>query len=223
MQTYQEHFDKSCQLRDDHWKTIGEVDPYVMTHLINPAFTGGPAWPSLRQAYLTIQSPERTVLATDGLSDPYNDMETNPGNAPFNGFGLEIYVSAEKINVPVNTTWQFQLLYQAAHLIADQGSVINLINDLTYISTEFYNVDVPAEFRNADDRVGAFIGLPDPAIAGELQLSLEPVKFVNIKLLTIPELEYVINNGAEGRARLAELFIAQGNPTLSSLTRASVV
>jgi hypothetical protein len=223
MQNYQEHFDKSCELRDNYWKSIGEVDPDVITHLINPAFMGGPAWPSLRQAFLTINPPGRTILASDGLSDPYDDMDTNPGNAPYNGFGLEVYVSTEKLTVPVNTTWQFQLVYQAAQLVADQGNMINLLNDLTYISTEFYNVDVPASFRNADDRVGAMIGLPDPTISGDVQLSLEGVKMVNVKLLTIPELEYVINNGAQGRAKLAELLIAQGNATWSSLERASVV
>jgi hypothetical protein len=223
MQSYQEHFDKSCELRDSLWKSIGEVDPDVMTHIINPAFMGGPAWPSLRQAFMTINPPDRTILASDGLSDPYDDMDTNAGNAPYNGFGMEVYVSSEKLNVPVNTTWQFQLLYQAAQLVADQGNMVNLINDLTYITTEFYNVDVPAEFRNADNRVGAIIGLPDPVIPGEVVLSLEPVKLINIKLLTLAELEYVISNGAEGRSRLAGLFIAKGNATSSSLERASVV
>lgn len=223
MQTYQEHFDNSCEIRNELWKSIGEVDPYVISHIINPALMGGPAWPSLRQAFLTIQTPDRTILASDGLSDPYEDMETNASNAAYNGFGLEVYVATEKLTVPVNTTWQFQLVYQAAQVIADQGNAINLINDLTYITTEFYNVDVPAEFRNADSRVGAFLGLPDPEIAGEVDLSIEPVKIVNVKLLTLPELDYAILNGAEGRAKLAELFLAQGNATWSTLERASVV
>jgi hypothetical protein len=183
---------------------------------------GGPTWPSLRQAFLTINTPERTILASDGLSDPYDDMDTNSANAPYNGFGLEVYVATEKLTVPVNTTWQFQLAYQAAQVMADQGNVISLINDLTYITTEFYDVDVP-EFRNADGRVGAFIGLPDATMPGEVQLSIEPVKMVNIKLMTLPELEYVINNGAEGRAKLAALYMAQGNATLSTLHRASVI
>jgi hypothetical protein len=223
MKTHEEHFAKSCELRNNHWKSIGEVDPYVMAHIINPAFMGGPAWPAMRQAFMTIHAPERTILASDGLSDPYGDMETNTANAPYNGFGLEVYVATEKLTVPVDTTWQFQLLYQAALLMADQGNMISVINDLTYMTTEFYEVDVPDAFKNAEGRVGAFIGLPDTIIPGEVQLSLEPVKMVNIKLLTIPELEYVINNGEEGRAKLAELLIAQGNPTWSTLERASVV
>lgn len=223
MQTYQQHFDKSCELRDQYWKSIGRVDPDVIAHLINPAFMGGPMWPSVRQAFLTINRPERTILASDGLSDPYDDMETNAANAPYNGFGLEVYVSTEKLTVPVQSTWQFQLVWQAAQVIADKGSVINMLNDLTYITTEFYNVDVPAEWMNSENRVGAIIGLPDPVMPGEVQLSIEPVKIVNVKLLTLPELEYVIKNGQEGRTKLAELFTAQGNATMSTLHRTSVV
>jgi hypothetical protein len=109
MQTYQKHFDRSCELRDQYWKSIGEVDPDVMTHVINPAFMGGPMWPSVRQAFLTINSPERIILASDGLSDPYDDMETNEANAAYNGFGLEVYVSTEKLTVryklPGNFNW----------------------------------------------------------------------------------------------------------------------
>src|SRR5689334_1111843 len=223
MQTYQQHFDTSCQLRDEYWKSIGEVEPDVIAHIIDPAFMGGPLWPSVRQAFLTIHRPERTILASDGLSDPYNDMETNEANAPYNGFGLEVYVSTEKLTVPVQTTWQFQLVWQAAQVIADKGSVINLLNDLTYITTEFYNVDVPAEWQNSENRVGAIIGLPDPVMPGEVSLSIEPVKIVNVKLLTLSELDYVIKNGQEGRMKLVELFNAQGNATMSTLERKSVV
>lgn len=223
MQTHQQHFDKSCQLRDQYWKSVGAVEPDVIAHMINPAFMGGPLWPSVRQAFLTIHRPERTILASDGLSDPYNDMETNEANAPYNGFGMELYVSTEKLTVPVQTTWQFQLVWQAAQLIADKASVINMLNDLTYLTTEFFNVDVPAEWRNDEDRVGAIFGLPDPVMPGEVQLSIELVKIVNVKLLTLRELEYVIKNGQAGRTKLAELFAAQGNATMSTLDRKSVV
>jgi hypothetical protein len=223
MQSYQEHFDKSCELRDKYWKSIGAVEPDVIAHMINPAFMGGPMWPSVRQAFLTIHRPDSTILASDGLSDPYSDMETNEANAPYNGFGLEVYVSTEKLTVPVQNTWQFQLVWQAAQVVADKGTVINLLNDLTYITTEFYNVDVPAEWRNDEDRVGALIGLPNPVMPGEVALSIEPVKIVNIKLLTLPELEYVLENGQEGRTKLVELFLAEGNATLSTIARKSVI
>lgn len=184
---------------------------------------GGPAWPSLRQAFVTVRLPEHTIIASDGLSDPYDDMESNTTNAAYNGFGMEVYVVAEEITGRVNTTWEFQLAYQAAQLVANHGSVVSLLDEMTYITTEFYNVDVPKEFVNAEGRVGAILGLPDKKLPATVQLTLEPVKMVNVKLLTLAELDYVIAHGEEGRTKLAEMLIQQGNATLSSLKRPSVV
>jgi hypothetical protein len=44
-----------------------------------------------------------------------------------------------------------------------------------------------------------------------------------VKLLTLPEPEYVIKNGQGGRTELVELFLAGGNATQSSLERKSVI
>ncbi|SHM00617.1 suppressor of fused domain protein [Chitinophaga sp. CF418] len=223
METYEEHFENSCKLRNEYWEAIGKLDPDVIAHLINPSFMGGPTWPSVRQAFATIRLQEHTIIASDGLSDPYEDMESNTTNAPYNGFGLEVYVLAEEITGRVNTTWEFQLAYQAAQLIADHGNVVALLDEMTYITTEFYNVDVPKEFVNAEGRVGAILGLPDEKIPATVQLTLEPVKMVNVKLLTLAELDYVVIHGEEGRMKLAALLIQQGSAALSSLNRPSVV
>lgn len=223
MKTYEEHFETSCKLRDEFWKSVGAVDPDVLTHLINPAFRGGPMWPSVRQAYVTVRTPERTIIASDGLSDPYDDMETNPDNASYNGFGLEVYVVADKITGSVQTTWEFQLAYEAAQIVADAGNMVTMLNDLKWLSTEFYNVDAPPEFINEEGRVGAILGLEDATIGTSVQLSIEPVKMVNVKLLTLAELDYIIANGEEGRNKVAALLMQQGNATLSSVTRASVI
>ena len=69
----------SCAARDACWKTVGQVDSDVLSHLINPAFMGGPRWPALRQAFAVVRRPETqtVVLASDGLSDPW-DGEANP-------------------------------------------------------------------------------------------------------------------------------------------------
>lgn len=223
MNTYEEHFEQACKLRDEYWKSVGVPDPDVLAHAINPSFMGGPRWPSLRQAFATIRKPERTIIATDGLSDPYDDMETNTDNAPYNGFGLEVYVAADPIEGQVSSTWEFQLLYQAALLIADHGNIVGLLDEMTYITSEFYNVDAPEEFVNAEGRVGVIMGLPDDTMPGTLDLTLEPVKIVNVKLLTLAELEHVTKNGAAGRMQLAELLLKQGNATLSTLNRPSVI
>jgi hypothetical protein len=224
--TYQEHFDKSCELRKEFWSTIGTVDADVLAPLINPSFTGGPTWPSLRQAFRTIRRPEVTIIASDGLSDPYDNLNEDQPNADYNnlnGFGLEVYVETEPITGSVQGTWQFDLAYQAAQLMAGQGNVISLLEEMTYITSEFFNVSVPPEFLTANNTVGIILGLPNAKFSDTVQLSAEPVKMVNVKLLTLAELNYIIENGDEGRNKLAELLIAQGNATLSTLERPSVI
>lgn len=224
--TYQEHFDKSCVLRDQFWSATGTVDADVLAPLINPSFMGGPGWPSLRQAYRTIRRPDATLIASDGLSDPYDSMDESQANAEYkglNGLGLEVYAEAEPITGSVQGTWQFDLVYQAAQLMAAQGNVISLIEEMTYITSEFFNVSVPPEFLTANNTVGIILGLPNAKFGDTVQLSAEPVKMVNVKLLTLAELKYVIENGEEGRNKLAELLIAQGNATLSTLERPSVI
>src|ERR1700761_1232449 len=89
---YEKHFEESADRRTHFWEKFGRLDPYVLTHAINPAFMGGPTWPSLRQAFLTIETPTGTILASDGLSDPYDDYDSNPKNQAYNGLGFEVYM-----------------------------------------------------------------------------------------------------------------------------------
>lgn len=94
---YEEHFDKSVELRTEFWGKIGQVHEDVISHFINPAFMGGPAWPSLRQAFMKIGTPTGTILASDGLSDPYSDFDTNPDNQAYNGIGCEFYIECDEV------------------------------------------------------------------------------------------------------------------------------
>jgi hypothetical protein len=221
--TYEEHFDKSCELRDKFWDTVGTPDADVLAPMLNPSLMGGPRWPSLRQAHKTIRRPDVTIIASDGLSDPWDDMEENPDNAGYNGLGLEVYVEAEPITGSVQGTWQFDIAYQASQLMAQQVNIISMLEEMTYITTEFYDVSAPKEFMTDHNTVGAILGLPNSKFDDTVQLSVEAVKMVNVKLLTLAELNYVIEKGEEGRNELAALLIAQGNPTLSKLERPSVV
>ena len=50
-----ETYDQTNQARDKLFSSLGEVDSDVIGHMINPAFMGGPQWPSLRQAFSVIR------------------------------------------------------------------------------------------------------------------------------------------------------------------------
>lgn len=222
---YEEHFDASAEKRNAFWETIGTLDPYVISHIINPAFMGGPAWPSLRQAFVNVQTKDSTIIASDGLSDPYDDFDTNPDNQSYNGLGLEFYVQTPgKLDLEtMQKSWQFNLVYQMSQLAAQNGNLITMVNKHQYISTELYDVPVPKSFLNKDGRVGVLLGIQSENVPYDLDLSIEKILVVNITLLTLEELNYIVERGAEARKEIAEKIIAQGKPGYSSLDRKSVV
>lgn len=223
---YEAHFERSVELRNEFWSKIGAVHPDVISHFINPAFMGGPAWPSLRQAFMKIDTPKGTIIATDGLSDPYSDFDTNENNQSYNGIGCEFYIECDEIieNIEsLQTHWQFQLLYQMAQQAASNPNIGGILEEYTYLSTELYDTQAPDAFVNADGRVGALIGLPSPVVPSKLQLSLENIRVVNVKLLTLAELEYIVKNGEVGRMEVAEKLQKQPKPGKSFAARESVV
>lgn len=224
--TYQQHFDRSVELRQEFWGKLGTVHPDVMTHIINPGLMGGPVWPSVRQAFLKIDTPEGTIIASDGLSDPYSDFDSNPNNQTYNGVGCEFYIECNEVIADFNelkSAWQFHMVYQAAQLAAGNPNISSMFDEYTYISTELYDCHVPKEFENEHKRAGVIMGLPSTLVPAKLDLSLEAVRFVNVKLLTLKELNHINQNHEKGRDAIAELMQKQDKTGKSFLERKSVV
>lgn len=222
---YEEHFDASVEKRNAYWENIGTLNSDVISHIINPAFMGGPAWPSLRQAFINVKTKNSTIIASDGLSDPYDDFDTNADNQSYNGFGLELYLQTPDMLEleEMKSTWQFNIVYQMSQLAAQNGNLITMVNEHQYISTELYDVPVPPEYVNEAGRVGVLLGIECDNVPVQLELSLETISVVNITLLTLAELNYIVERGAEARKEIAEKIIAQGKGGYSSLDRKSVV
>ena len=223
---YEQHFQASAEKRSAFWNNIGKLDPYVLSHVINPSFMGGPTWPSLRQAFVIIDTPESTIIASDGLSDPYDDYDSNPENQTYNGLGFEVYVeSPEKMtdHEVIKKSWQFALVYQMSQFAASNANIINMLKEYTYISTELYDVPVPEEFLNEAGRVGILLGLESKMVPKNLELSIENILMVNIKLLTVAETKYIVKNGEEARNEIAKKILAGKNPGHSYLERPSLV
>ena len=72
--------DKTARAREDMWQQIGSLQPLVLSHMVNSALLGGPKWPALRQAFRVIRrhNSGNIILATDGLSDPFDDTLGRP-------------------------------------------------------------------------------------------------------------------------------------------------
>lgn len=65
----------SFDRRSAAWSAWGRLDGDVLTHLVNPSLTGGPRWPALRQAFRVARHGESILVASDGLSDPFDEEE----------------------------------------------------------------------------------------------------------------------------------------------------
>lgn len=223
---YDEHFNQSAELRAAHWNQLGTLHEDVITHLINPAFMGGPSWPSLRQAFVRIDTPSGVILATDGLSDPYSDFNDNPEHREYNGIGCELYIECAGDMGDfdaLKNAWQFQLLYQAAQLAANNPNIVSMLDEYGYVSTELYDCGVPESFENEEGRAGVLLGLRSERVPGHLRLSLENIRLVNVTLLTLAELQHIHNNGTDGRNEVARLLEAVNTVSIPELNRASVI
>lgn len=216
-------FGRTCEARDAFWQAWGEVDPQVLAPLINPGLSGLPSWPRLRQAYRTVRRGSLTLLATDGLSDPFDD----PGRSTEQGFGLECFaVTKDVLPSPVQSSWLFDMLFQVSLNAADHGGFRDVIERAGLVSMQLFDVRVPREWSNDDGSVGVLLNLQDTrgsGVAGTVVLPVESALVVSVKLLAPSEFEYCVQGGSAARAELGRLFHASGKPQQSSLQRKPVV
>ena len=210
----------SFDRREEAWSQWGTVDGDVLSHLINPHFMGGPRWPALRQAFRVVRSPRGILVASDGLSDPFDSGE---GPEDVNGFGLECYaLSADPIE-RVPGSWLFDLVWQMSQFAAQHGDLAALLDDLGVITTELYDVHIPEEHRsqlvNPEGRVGVICGVGEPPIPPGVDGPLSRIRLASVTLLTLSELTYAIERGDSGRRELRTWL----GTASSSLRRTAVV
>ncbi|NBM20710.1 hypothetical protein [Streptomyces sp. GC420] len=211
------------------WAQWGDLDDDVITHLVSPMFSGGPTWPNIRQAYRVARRGGELLVASDGLSDPFaplvmREMDVDP-EEPSNGFGYEFYATTADPIDRIPGSWLFDLVWQVSQLgaLQDLGGTLDR---LTLVSTELYDVRIPRpytdRFVNVHRRVGVLLGLAG-TVPTRIAGPLSPIRLVSVKLLTLPELEYAVRNGSEGRRELRRRLTAQGSLLTSGLDRPSVV
>jgi hypothetical protein len=217
----------STAAREQAWAAWGNVEPDVLTHLINPSFQGGPRWPNLRQAYRVARRSPDTLVASDGLSDPFDpELFEEDAGPPRNGFELEVYAIGRGV-AQVPGSWLFDAVWQMSQTAAANGRVAAMIEDLGFISAELNGVNVPAEFAKkfvtGDGCVGVLLGLNAAPIPASVEGPLSPIRLVHLKVLTVAELDVARARGAAGRSELARAFAARSDVLVSSLKRESIV
>lgn len=215
-----EFYEQTLSSRDQLFNSLGDVDPDVIGHLINPALMGGPRWPSLRQAFSVIRDKGSIKIASNGLSDPFDDIDE-----PNNGFRLEVLAeTSDDIGNDLSNSWLFKLVYAISQQAAHNGQLADLINEYGVLSMELYAEDCGLqEFQNEKGMVGVMLGVENPKIPKRTQFPAEEIVILTIQLLTPDELEYVAEKGAEGRKHIHDLLGAKEIYNTISANRPSLL
>lgn len=216
----EEMFDATCAARDAFYASVGHVEPDVIAHAINPAFMGGPMWPALRQAFSVIRRGSNTIVASNGLSDPFDDIDE-----PNTGFGIEIYAETQDlIGGEVSQTDLFQLVYATAQQAACSGRMAEFVRTHGVITMGLYADDCGLHaYQNEAGEVGIMIGVEHPQISKTVEFPGGEVIFAAVQILTPDELAYVVEARAGGRQILHGKLKAAGIHHMLTPGRASLL
>lgn len=215
-----EIYDQTNEARDKLFSSLGKVDSDVIGHIINPAFMGGPQWPSFRQAFSVIRSDKSIKIASNGLSDPFDDMAE-----PNNGFRLEVIAETTgKLGADISSTWLFKLVYAISQQAAHSGQIAEFVTTHGVVTMELYAEDCGLEeLQNKDGMVGVILGVESPDMPKSIKFPAEEIVLVSVQVLTPDELEYVSEKRAEGRDHIHALLQKKGIYHRIKLNRKSVL
>lgn len=210
---------------DAAWAAIGQSDSDLLTYLVNPQFTGAPAWPNMRQAFRVVRTPDSLIIASDGLADP---APTQTDDDDFPGYGAEVYVELPGLqDLPQSEVmghWAFSLIESFARNVANWGGINASLNRYGVMSTALPVARAPAEgWPDADDNIGLLIGIPVEGRADRVQMPLGEIRLIPVTLLHPGELEFVANGGAEERAKLVDALAGAGIGHMSVAPRDAVI
>jgi hypothetical protein len=200
--------------RDAAWRTLGELEEEAIV----PIVPAGPAWPGQRQAWRVIRrSGGRTLLVTDGLSDPFSEHEE-----PSPGFGLEFALETDEPVEDVQESWALQLLQRVANEVAGHERVREAA--LTgLLSMEVSGQGMPTSLVTEEGRVAVLLGVESRTLPRQFSTPFGEVQLVTVKVLLPSELAYRMRHGKEGGDELTRRFAESGDEHLSRSRRPAVV
>ncbi len=207
------------------WDRIGPSDRDVLTYLVNPMFTGKPAWPNTRQAYRVVRPAGSLIIASDGLADPFvgTDQEDT------SGFGMEVFIETPDLVgagfQALRDSWAFPVIENFAMNVASWGGIAPQLRKYGVMSTEFPSEGMlPPEWLNAEGAAGFLVNMPVPGRCLEIaDAPFGPVLLVPLTLLRPAELAFLAAGGPEARQEVVARLTAAGTGHRSSLGRASTV
>jgi len=215
----------ACAARDAFYATLGEVDADVLAPLVNPAFMGGPRWPSLRQAWRVIRRADSILIASDGLSDPFEDDDDV--FVP-RGHLLEVCIEAPLSAFDggaVQASWLFDVIYQVSQNVADHGSIDLLVQRHGSVSMALEVQDAPKGLEDENAQVGVLLAQGTATIPPSLATPYGAVMLLTATVLQPAEMAHIgeAADKAQSRRDLAAALGASPTGHWSVASRPAVI
>lgn len=210
--------------RRQYWTQFGAVDGDVIGYLLSPELRGYPAWPTTRQAYLVVRTPDTVILASDGMSDLFVDTDRQEA-----GFGSEVFIETDAVQgigiEAIRESWQFQLIENFAQNVADLGGFGPQLERYGILSMELpAPANTPARWTTPNGMVGALVNVQVPGRGAGCSLGAGlSITMVPLTLILPDELDFIIAGGAAARRELATRLIERGVGLSSPEGRSSVL
>jgi hypothetical protein len=211
--------EETALARDRFYASLGAVDADVLASLINPAFRGGPRWPALRQAWSTIRRPDSTLVASNGLSDPFEEDGQPP--VPL-GHRIEVYAEAAGRIKEVGGSWLFDLVFQVSQNVAAHGQFVQSLERYGVLTMLLQVEGVPSDWVSGENGVAVLIGQAQPE---SFPTPYGDVRMVALTLLRPEELAFIEKDGdiSGNRVKLAALFAGIPDGHVNDFDRAAIV
>ncbi len=211
---------ESIRARWTYWSKLGDLAPDLIAPQVNAIYKNVPAWPSDRLAFLTIERDASTVLATDGLSDPFEDI--NGGNQ---GFRVEFFMDiAERPLSETSRGIAVETLMTIAYNTVARGGIEDLLDEFGLISMEIPESDLPATHLTSDGSAGVLLGGPKADFSTlYVDGPLGDIELVSLTLLTGRETDLIRKKGAGARADIAQNLLESGIGHRTIIGRPSII
>ncbi|MFI6869806.1 hypothetical protein [Nocardia sp. NPDC050406] len=231
-------------LLDGVWGQWGRVDPELCAERYHSRFIPEEIWrtmgvqeaepPSVEYpSFRVVRRQYGAVVTSYGLSfpDQWSDEDLT------NGVGVEVYAAGLGVprdwrpNEMVTDTWLGQMVWSVAKNVSAGGAqFLGALEHYGTLSMSLPGLTFPDEARGSfvadNGDVAVLIGMRGDGFPDVVTGPLGPIRLVNIKLLSLAELDFCLSGTtgvATARDDLAQRFAARPEPLWSSLTRESVV
>jgi hypothetical protein len=209
---WEEAVERASAARVAHLRSWGgefvNGEDVVFAPIVGARLTGGPTWPS-REGFRALRTERTTIVATEGLSDPYEAAEAVPELASVSGTGMEIWLEADERIEDIPSSWAFAVVSAVSAHVAAHRLTRALLDEIGVVVVELFADECHVDPARAADRItprgtiGVLVGLRPQERPDVVPIPPTDVRYVNARLLLAEQVERSMKGGAKARELLA--------------------